>query len=169
MTLHRLRRRVFAIPLRASTMYHGRGHAVTPSLAARPSRSPDIEGGSDQMNPGGGLITMANSRFTDPAFRDLIRAMHANQVPLVDMVVELGLADEMSAAVRTVVEQLGPDDVAAIRQAILDMLDRAENVMPVDCNLSQGAIDQGAPVDVSIVPEDGRSTIRVRRVRTNGT
>jgi hypothetical protein len=114
------------------------------------------------MNPGGGLITMINSRLTDAAFRDKIRTMHANQTPLVDMVVELGLADQMSAPVRAVVEGLGTREVAAIRQATVDMLDRAENKLPVNCDLTQDAIDAGAPVAVSVVSQDRVSTILVR-------
>jgi hypothetical protein len=114
------------------------------------------------MNPGGGLITMINSRLTDTAFRDQIRAMHANQTPLLDMVTQLGLADEMSPAVREVVEGLGAKEVTAIRQAIIDMLDRADNRLPVDCNLTQDAIDRGAPVGVSVVSQARVSTIVVR-------
>ena len=114
------------------------------------------------MNPGGGLITMINSRLTDAAFRDQIRTMHANQTPLVDMVVDLGLAHEMSPQVRAVVEHLGAKEVAAIRQATIDMLDRAENEMPVDCDLTQAAIDSGTPVGVSVVSQNRVSTIRVR-------
>ena len=114
------------------------------------------------MNPGGGLIRMINSRLTDTAFRDQIRALHANQTPLVDMVVQLGLADQMSPQVRAVVEGLGAKEVAAIRQATIDMLDRAENEMPVDCDLTQDEIDGGTPVGVSVVSQDRVSTIVVR-------
>ena len=119
------------------------------------------------MNPGGGLITMINSRLTDQAFRDQIRAMHENQTPLVDMVEQLGLTDQMTPPVRAVVEGLGAKEVAAIRQATIDMLDRAErdpaqNKMPVDCNLTQDAIDGGAPVAVSVASQNRVSTIVVR-------
>jgi hypothetical protein len=113
------------------------------------------------MNPGGGLITMINTRLTDTAFRDKIRTMHANQTPLVEMVVELGLAPQMTPPVRAVVERLGASEVAAIRQATIDMLDRAENKLPVKCDLTQDAIDRGTPVDVSVVSVDQVSTIVV--------
>ena len=71
------------------------------------------------MNPGGGLITMINSRLTDTAFRDQIRAMHANQTPLLDMVTQLGLANDMTPAVREVVERLGANlDRAGVDYAL---------------------------------------------------
>jgi hypothetical protein len=34
--------------------------------------------------------------------------------------------------------------------------------MPVDCNLTEEAIDDGAPVNVSVVDEKSRPTIVVR-------
>lgn len=119
------------------------------------------------MNPGGGLITMINSRLTDQAFRDQIRAMHASQTPLVDMVERLGLAEQMSPHVRTVVEGLGAKEVAAIRQATIDMLDRAESdqaesKLPVNCNLTQDAIDGGTAVAVAVESQNRVSTIVVR-------
>jgi hypothetical protein len=116
----------------------------------------------DQMNLGGGLIRMINTRLTDNAFRDQIRAMHANQTPLVDMVVQLGLEGQMSPQVRAVVESLPAKQVAAIRRATIDMLDRAENEMPVDCDLTQDVIDGGTPVGVSVESQDRVSKIVVR-------
>jgi hypothetical protein len=114
------------------------------------------------MNSGGGLITLANLRLADAAFRDQLRTMHANQTPLIEMVNALGLSGEMSGAVRTIVEQLPPDVVEEIRQATLAMLDTKTLVMPVDCNLTEEAIDDGAPVNVSVVDEKSRPTIVVR-------
>jgi hypothetical protein len=104
---------------------------------------------------------MINTRLTDTAFRDKIRTLHANQTPLVEMVVELGLAAQMTPPVRAVVERLGTSEVAAIRQATIDMLDRAENKLPVECDLTQDAIDSGTPVAVSIISVDHVSTIVV--------
>jgi hypothetical protein len=114
------------------------------------------------MNPGGGLITVVNARLADDAFRTRLREMHAEERPLLDMVDELGLADEMSDAVRSVVAGLGPAEVEGIRRATLEMLDRAERRMPVDCNLSQSDIDRGSPVTVSVVDQTGGRTIQVR-------
>ena len=105
------------------------------------------------MNPGEGLITFVNLRLADASFRDQLRTMHANQTPLIEMVNALGLSGEMSASVPAVVEQ--------IRHATLAMLDTRTLAMPVDCNLTQAAIDDGAPVTVSVVDEI-QPTIRVR-------
>ena len=78
------------------------------------------------------------------------------------MVETLGLAGEMSGAVRAIVETLPPPVVEQIRQATLAMLDTPTLAMPVDCNLTEATIDDGTPVDVSVVDEAARPTIRVR-------
>jgi hypothetical protein len=114
------------------------------------------------VDPGGGLITIVNVRLADEDFRQEIRNMHANQASLLDMVEALGLSGEMSLAVRNIVAAVSPAEVEGIRQATLEMLDRAENVMPVDCNLSQTEIDGGASVAVAVVDEAERLTIQVR-------
>jgi len=88
--------------------------------------------------------------------------MHANQVPLLEMIDRLGLTPDMSGAVRAIVGALGPDEVAKIRAATLEMLDRAENAMPVDCNLTWDQINSGEAVKVAVVDESGTQTIRVR-------
>ena len=120
------------------------------------------------MNPGGGLITLINAQLrAEPTFAQQIRAMHAASVPLLDMVDQLGLTNTMSDQVRSVVEQLSSSDVEAIRQATLEMLDRDEDQMPVDCNLSQPDIDSGQPVSVSVIPNDaGQPTITVRSTQS---
>ena len=114
------------------------------------------------MNPGGPLLMTVNARLADDAFRQQIREMHANQSSLLDMVDSLGLAGDMSDAVRQVVSQLAPDQVEAIRSATLAMLDRAENQLPVDCSLSQAQVDDGSPVNVTVVEAAGKATIQVR-------
>jgi hypothetical protein len=106
---------------------------------------------------------MVNTRLSEEAFREQIRTMHADQMPLLDMVDALGLTREMSGAVRSIVQRLGPAEVDAIRKATLEMLDRAENEMPLDCTVEQSDIDGGAPVSVTVVEEEGgRRTVRVR-------
>jgi hypothetical protein len=117
------------------------------------------------VDPGGGLITMVNRRLADDAFRQQLRDLHARQAPLIEMVETLGLAAEMSDPVRKIVSELGPAEVEGIRRATLEMLDRAANEMPVDCNLSQHEIDAGASVAVAVVDDAGAQTIRVRSVR----
>ena len=116
------------------------------------------------MNSGGGLITLVNLRLADAGFRDQLRTMHANQTPLIEMVDALGLSGEMSGAVRAIVERLDPPVVEQIRQATLAMLDSATLAMPVDCNLSEATIDDGTPVNVSVLAEADRPTIVVRPV-----
>jgi hypothetical protein len=114
------------------------------------------------MNSGGGLITNVNQKLADESVTNQIRAMHANQTPLIDMVETLGLGSDMSDAVREIVAGLGPDVVASIRQATLEMLDGPTRRMPVNCDLSQTDIDGGAPVNVTVVVEDSQQTILVR-------
>jgi hypothetical protein len=105
---------------------------------------------------------LVNSRLADESFRQQIRTMHADQTPLVDMVEALGLTREMSGEVRAILEGLGKAEVEGIRKATLEMLDRAENQMPLDCDLSQSEIDGGRAVSVSVVDEGGKQTVRVR-------
>jgi hypothetical protein len=105
---------------------------------------------------------MVNARLADDGFRQQIRTMHAAQTPLLDMVEALGLTGEMSGEVRAILEGLGKDQVEGIRSATLEMLDRAENEMPLDCNLSQTEIDAGASVTVSVVDDGGKRTVKVR-------
>ena len=114
------------------------------------------------MSPGGGLIRLIDSRLPVEAFRQQIRDMHAQNTPLLQMVDDLGLANEMSAPVREVVAGLSAADVAAIRQATLEMLDRHENRMPVDCDLTEAQIDAGEPVTVTVTdtPPARRITVR---------
>jgi hypothetical protein len=78
------------------------------------------------------------------------------------MVETLGLSGEMSGAVRAIVEQLDPAIVEEIRAATLAMLDTTTLAMPVNCNLTEAAIDDGTPVDVSVVDENSVPTILVR-------
>jgi hypothetical protein len=105
---------------------------------------------------------MVNARLADESFRQQIRALHAEQKPLVDMVEVLGLTGELSGEVRAILEGLGKAEVEGIRQATLEMLDRAENQMPLDCNLSKSEIDAGTNVTVSVVDEGGKRTVKVR-------
>lgn len=108
---------------------------------------------------------MVNAQLrADPDFVQRIRELHAAGTPLLDMVDALGLAAEMTEPVRAILQQLSPTEVDAIRRATLEMLDRAEHQMPVDCNLSQTQIDDGADVTVAVVPDkSGARMITVRR------
>ena len=113
------------------------------------------------MNPGGPLLKAVNERLKDDNFRQQLRDMHAKKTPLLDMVDSLDLAKEMSDAVRGVVARLDADAVEEIRTATLEMLERAETTMPLDCNISQAQIDDGLPVNVTVVVSGGKATIRV--------
>ena|SRR5437899_219183 len=105
---------------------------------------------------------MINARLADDGFRQQVLAVLATDTTFVDMVEALGLAGEMSDPVRRIVESLPADVVSQIRTAVNETLDRGQNTMPVDCNLSQTEIDRGEPVNVSVVDEAGNPTIRVR-------
>lgn len=114
------------------------------------------------MDSGGSLITMINARLADDSFRQQVLAVLTTDTTFVDMVEALGLAGEMSDPVRRIVESLPKGVVAEIRVAVTEALDRGQNTMPVDCNLSQTEIDAGPAVKVSVVDEAGSPTIRVR-------
>jgi hypothetical protein len=105
---------------------------------------------------------MINARLADDSFRQQVLAVLATDATFVDMVEALGLAGEMSDQVRGIVESLPKDVVAKIRAAVTQTLERGQNTMPVDCNLSQNEIDAGAAVTVSVVDEAGSPMVRVR-------
>ena len=88
--------------------------------------------------------------------------MHAEGYPLVKMVEALGLEDDMTARIREILNGLAPDVVEGIRQATLEMLDSTEYMMPLDCTVTDSELDQGVPVEVEVLPEDGVDTIHVR-------
>jgi hypothetical protein len=114
------------------------------------------------VDAGGGLVTMINARLADNAFRQQVLDVLATDRPFVDIVATLGLAGEMSDAVRRIVERLPADVVAEIRTGMIATLRGGRSTLPVDCNLSQTEIDRGAAVDVTLVDEAGTPTIRVR-------
>jgi hypothetical protein len=99
---------------------------------------------------------MVDSRLAEESFRQQIRTLHANQTPLAEMVDTLGLT--MTDEVRGVLNGLSKDQVEGIRAATLEMLDRHENEMPLDCNVP----DTAKNVSVSIVDKSGKRTIQVR-------
>jgi hypothetical protein len=112
-------------------------------------------------DPGMAIVIDANAALTNPATRDQIRAMHAQGLPLLQMVDQLGLAGVLSPEVRAILEGLPADVVAGIRQATVAMLDSTEFVMPIDCRVTQNDLSRGTQVNVSVGDELGRPTIRV--------
>jgi hypothetical protein len=109
------------------------------------------------------LLIAADAAFADPNFQARVRQMHAEGLPLVEMVEALDLDDAMSARIRSILESLPDDVVAGIRTATLAMLDRGEAAMPVICSVPASDLDQRVSVEVS--PENGTPTIHVRRAR----
>ena len=114
------------------------------------------------MTPSDPVVTAVNRALADPNFRASIRQMHAEGYPLLKMVDALGLEDDMSARIRQIVADLPPEVVAEIRHATLAMLDRDEQVMPLNCGLSSVELENGKPIAVDVTPVDGKPTIRVR-------
>lgn len=109
------------------------------------------------------LLIAANAAMADPNFRASVRQMHAEGYPLVDMVSALGLDDDMSDRVRRILQSMSDDEVAAIRAAILTMLDGDNYTMPVVCTVATSDLDK--PVSVSVSPEKGTPTIHVRSAK----
>jgi hypothetical protein len=113
-------------------------------------------------DPLNALVIAGNQALGDPNFRASLREMHETKVPLVQIVENLGLDGDMSPQVRQVLENLGPDVVEGIRQAMLDMLDRQDQTMPLDCTVTQQQLDAGTPVVVQVVTEDNKRTVKAR-------
>ena len=113
-----------------------------------------------RMPPSDALVVSANAALADPNVQASIREMHAQGLPLVQMVEALGLGGTMSARIREILEGLPPDVVEGIRQATLTALQEPLPTLPVDCRLTEPQIQQ--PVVVDVVPEGGAPTIRVQ-------
>jgi hypothetical protein len=78
------------------------------------------------------LVVATNQALTDSDVQAQVRQMHADDMPLLDMVDALGLGDFMTDEIRAVLQDLSPDVVAGIRQATLDALDAGRTEMPLD-------------------------------------
>lgn len=105
--------------------------------------------------------------WADAGARDRILRMHADNVPLIDMVDAVGLTGALDAdGLRAAIENLTPDEVAAIRAAFVAEAEKAGAGganFPVDCRVD-------APTDtvsVTTVPAIGDSVTPV--VRIDGT
>jgi hypothetical protein len=109
------------------------------------------------------LVAAANAGFADPQFRETVREMHRQKYSLVRMVTDLGLDDDLTDNLRQVIENLSPDVVEEIRATTLAMLDRREQELPLDCELTREEVDAGAPVTVAVTPAGSGGVIRVRR------
>ena len=116
------------------------------------------------MIPTNALVMATNKSLADKNFRESVRQMHAENYPLIDMVDALGLEEDMTVRIREILEELPEDVVEGIRKATLEMLDSKVYVMPLDCTVTDGELNKGIPVDVEVLPEDGKQTIHVRPV-----
>jgi hypothetical protein len=117
---------------------------------------------SAPSDPTNALLIAINSQLANKNFRDSLRKMHDANYPLVKMIEDLGLEEDMSPALRMMIENLAPDVVDGIRRATLDMLDRGEHMLPVSWDVTDSELHHGANVEVDVVEtEDGR-VIRVR-------
>jgi hypothetical protein len=106
-------------------------------------------------------VVQTNAALADPANRERVRQMHAQGLPLVDMVEALGLDASLTPELREIISNLSPDVVESIRQATLEMLDRGENAMPLDCLVSDADIAGG--VEVGVVTSSSRQQIQIRQ------
>ena len=131
-----------------------------------PQAPPDPDA-SPPMTPTNALVMAANKSLADKNFRESVRQMHAENYPLIDMVDALGLEEDMTARIREILEALPDDVIAGIRKATLEMLDSKVYVMPLDCTVTDAELKEGIPVDVEVLPEDGKETIHVRPLVAN--
>jgi hypothetical protein len=113
-------------------------------------------------DPGVAIVIAANEALTDPTVRDSCRQMLTDGYPLVKMVEALGLEDDLTEPIRRIVEGLGGDAVAGIRRAVLEMLDRTNYALPLDCNVTEAELEAGIAVDVEVIREHEVETIHVR-------
>ena len=119
------------------------------------------------MLPSNALVMATNKSLASKDFRESVRQMHAENYPLVKMVEALGLEDDMTARIRQILTDLPDAVVEEIRKATLEMLDSGDYVMPLDCTVTDAELNEGIPVDVEVMPEDGKDTIHVRPLITS--
>lgn len=115
------------------------------------------------MSPGDPqLVQAVNTALEDANVRASIHAMHAKGYPLVKMVEDLGLEDDMTTRIRQILEGLSPKVVEDIRQATLEMLDGSNYKMPLSCVLTSQDVESNSSVEVEVKPVNGRQTILVQ-------
>ena len=113
--------------------------------------------------PGDPMVRAANILLEDPSVREQVREMHASGRPLLQMVDDLGLDEDMDPGIRKVLENLSPEVVEGIRQATLEMFDRADGyAMPLDCTVESDDLTSARGIHVTVKEEHGTKTIHVR-------
>jgi hypothetical protein len=114
------------------------------------------------MAPGNPLVVAANTALADPNFRASLRQMHAEGYPLVKIVEALGLEEDMTDRIRTILEGLPAKVVEDIRRATVEMLNSGVYEISVDCSLSGPEIEGGTPIDLDVESAAGREMIQIR-------
>ena len=113
------------------------------------------------MGPPLAAVRRAEEVFADPKARELLLTWHAQKVPLLDMVDRLGFSELFGPELRAAIEGLSPEEVAIIRAAMVEEIDRAGSspgaTLPVDCGIAKVT----GPVSVTAADVDGRSVARV--------
>jgi hypothetical protein len=99
--------------------------------------------------------------------RNRILEMHANNVPLLDMVDELGLTQALDAdGLRTVIENLNDGEIQAIRDVFVAEAkaagDHSGANFPVDCR----TLTPGDKVHVTMIPARSAAVTPVVRIDT---
>jgi hypothetical protein len=82
---------------------------------------------SQPVDPSDALVIAVTSQLGDKHFRASLRKMHEEGYPLVRIIDDLGLEEEVSPALRTTLENLGPDAIDSIRKATFELLDSEEH------------------------------------------
>ena len=115
----------------------------------------------DPMDPSFAIVQEANAKLADDqAFREQVRKLHDDEVPLSQMVVDLGL--DLSADIRAVLDGLEPGVVKGIRKATIDMLDSGPFTLPLDCFVTQTDLRQHE-VKVRVEKAQQRDRIHVEK------
>jgi len=113
------------------------------------------------MTPGDTLYQAATTALADAAVRAKVKQMYDDGYSLLQMVEALGLDDDMSARVKSIIEQIPDAVVAQIRQLTLAVIGGNGNVLPLDCTLSAPELET-TDVAVSVQDVGGTQTIVVQ-------
>jgi hypothetical protein len=105
------------------------------------------------MGPSLVAVQRAGELFADPNVRAQLREWHHQDMPLMEMVDRLGIADLFDESLRAAVAGLTPVEVQVIRDVVLAEIDSAgastESSLPVDCSLTSVV----GPVSVTLASD----------------
>ena len=112
------------------------------------------------MGPGLDGVGQAMAAFADPANREQILQWHQEGASFTDMIDRLGI-DGFDPGLLAVIDNLSPEDVTVIREAMVAELERVgpggAGELPISCTI--GGIPPS--VDVTPIRVDGRPFARV--------